>query len=115
MLWIADDLRELLRKRGVSYDETEDLSRGVEADILYMNRLQEERFEDHGEFEKRRKDYILKAPMLKGKKTIVMDPLPRVDEIATSVDALPNAAYFRQAKNGVPVRMALIAGMLGES
>lgn len=114
-LWISDDLRKTLKERGVPFEETTDLITGTEADILYMNRLQEERFEDHSEFEKHRKDAVLTAEMLEGKDVLVMDPLPRVDEIETAVDDLPNAVYFRQAKNGVPVRMALLAMLLGKA
>ena len=110
----APELLATLKKRGVAVEETEDLSAGLDADILYMNRLQEERFEDRKEFEKHRKSFILTASMLKGKKTLIMNPLPRVDEIDTSVDALPNAIYFRQAANGVPIRMALLAMLLGK-
>jgi aspartate carbamoyltransferase catalytic subunit len=113
-LWISDDLRSILTERGVPFEETTELNAGTDADILYMNRLQEERFEDHAEFERHRKDAVLTATMLKGKSVLIMDPLPRVDEISTDVDTLPNAAYFRQAKNGVPVRMALLAMMLGK-
>lgn len=115
MLWISDDLRSTLQGRGVSFEETENLGSGTDADILYMNRLQEERFEDHAQFEKHRKDAILTASMLRGKNVKVMDPLPRVDEIANDVDALPNALYFKQARNGIPIRMALLAMLLGKA
>ncbi len=104
-----------LQRRGVPCKEVGDFSAGFDADILYMNRLQEERFEDRSEFEKYRKSFVLHASMLKGKKVLIMDPLPRIDEIGTSVDALPNAIYFRQAANGVPVRMALLAMLLGKA
>lgn len=113
-LRMEDDLRQTLTERGVEISETTDLRDGTDADILYMNRLQEERFADHDAFEKHRKDLILTAAMLEGKKVIIMDPLPRIDEIATDVDSLPNAAYFREAHNGIPVRMALLAMMLGK-
>jgi aspartate carbamoyltransferase catalytic subunit len=111
----SKDFLAKLEKRGVPYTETSDLRSGVDADILYMNRLQEERFEDKSEFEKYRKSFVLSAPMLQGKKTLIMDPLPRIDEIDPSVDTLPNALYFRQAANGVPIRMALMAMMLGKA
>lgn len=104
-----------LKAAGATVEETADLKSGLDADVLYMNRLQQERFSDPAEFEKLRYDYVLTAPMLAGKSVLVMDPLPRIDEIATEVDALPNAAYFRQAGNGVPVRMALLALMLGKA
>lgn len=105
---------QVLTERRTPFEVTTNLLVGVEADVLYMNRLQEERFDDHAEFERLRTEYKLTAEMLKGKNTLIMDPLPRIDEIAQDVDPLPNAAYFRQAKNGVPIRMALIAMMLGK-
>jgi aspartate carbamoyltransferase catalytic subunit len=114
-LWLSDDLKKILQERGVPFEETTDLAKGTDADILYMNRLQEERFKYHEEFEEHRKDAVLTARMLTGKDVLILDPLPRIDEIETAVDALPNAAYFRQAKNGVPVRMALLAMMLGKA
>lgn len=103
-----------LKDKGVSCSVTTDFTAMYDADVLYMNRLQEERFEDHDEFERLRKEYILTAEMLQGKDTLIMDPLPRVDEIATDVDALPNAVYFRQVKNGLVMRMALLAMLLGK-
>lgn len=111
----SDDLLDTLKERNCPYTETTDFSALRDADILYMNRLQEERFEDHDEFERLRKEYILTADFLKGCDTLIMDPLPRVDEIDVSVDALPQAAYFRQVQNGLTVRMALLAMLLGKA
>lgn len=108
----SDDLLETLKERGCSYEETVDFSAALSTDILYMNRLQEERFEDHDEFERLRKEYILTADFLQGSDVLIMDPLPRVDEIDVSVDPLPQAAYFRQVKNGLIMRMALLALLL---
>ncbi len=108
-------LLQVLEERRVPYDITTDLRAGTNADVLYMNRLQEERFEDHAEFERLRNAYVLTPDMLTGKKTLIMDPLPRIDEIAEEVDRMPNAAYFREARNGVPIRMALLAMMLGKA
>ena len=114
-LKMSDDLRAWLDEQGVRYEETTDLAKGTEADILYMNRLQEERFEDRAAFEKHRKDLILTRSMVEGKDVLIMDPLPRLDEISPDVDGLPNAIYFDQAGNGVPVRMALLAMMLDKA
>lgn len=97
-----------LEAKGVTCRVTTDFNALRDADVLYMNRLQQERFEDPKEFERLRKEYILTANMLKGSSTLIMDPLPRVDEIDVSVDALPTAAYFRQTKNGLYMRMALL-------
>ena len=112
-LRVGEERVKALAQAGVTCEETEDFSVGLTADVLYMNRLQQERFKDPAEFEKLRKRYILTADMVKGKNVLVMDPLPRIDEIATDVDALPNAAYFRQVRNGVLVRMALLDLLLG--
>ncbi len=104
---------KVLRDRGVEIQESEILADGLEAEILYLNRLQQERFASAEEFEQNRKKLILKSEMLRGKKVLVMDPLPRIDEIDVSVDVLPNAVYFRQAKNGLYLRMALLQEILG--
>lgn len=114
-LKMPKDYLSSFRNKGIAYEETEKLEAGVDADVLYMTRIQKERFGDPSEYERLKDSYILTAKHLKGKKAIVLHPLPRVNEINTDVDALKNAAYFRQAKNGVPLRMALIAQMLGEA
>lgn len=114
-LHMSDELRKALEGRGVPFTEVRCLEDALDADILYMNRIQEERFTDHMEFQRCRTGCVLRASMLRGKNILIMDPLPRVDEITTDVDSLPNALYFKQAKNGVPVRMALLAMMLGKA
>jgi aspartate carbamoyltransferase catalytic subunit len=111
----SPELLAELKGEGVECGESSDLREGTNADILYMNRLQEERFTDPGEFQRLRKEFILTAPMLSGKNVTIMDPLPRIDEIDPSVDALPNARYFAQAHNGIPIRMALLAMMSGKA
>ncbi|HEV7786725.1 MAG TPA: aspartate carbamoyltransferase, partial [Thermoanaerobaculia bacterium] len=80
-----------------------------EGDVLYLNRLQEERFSDPELFEKYRRQFRLLPSMVTNRQALILDPLPRVDEIDESVDELPQAGYFRQAHNGVPTRMALLA------
>jgi aspartate carbamoyltransferase catalytic subunit len=84
-------------------------------DILYMTRIQKERFSDPIEYEKVKNAYILRDEMLQGakKNMRVLHPLPRVNEIETNVDANPMAYYFQQAQNGVYVRQALLASILG--
>ncbi len=86
----------------------------AEADVVYMTRIQQERFENKAEYERLKDVFILNAEKVSKmkKEAIILHPLPRVDEIATDVDALPQAKYFEQASNGVPVRMALIARAL---
>lgn len=85
-----------------------------DADIVYMTRVQGERFEDQAEYERLKDIFILDAAKVAHMKkdAIILHPLPRVDEIATDVDPLPQAKYFEQARNGVPVRMTLIARAL---
>lgn len=96
--------------------ETEDLVGSLAGlDMLYMTRIQQERFPAPEEYEKYKGVYILDAALMAKapEQMIVMHPLPRVDEIAPEVDTDPRAAYFEQAAGGVPVRMALIALILG--
>ncbi len=109
---MPEKVTSFLKERNIPYEEATDLSAGLDADILYMTRVQKERFDDAAEYEKLKNAYVLEAKHLKGKKVTVMHPLPRVGEISTDVDVLKTAAYFRQAKNGIPVRMALLWLML---
>ena len=111
-LTMPEKVTGFFKEKGIEFTETDDLAASLDSDVVYMTRVQKERFADNSEYERLKLKYILTAKMLKGKKAIVMHPLPRVGEIATDVDALPNAAYFRQANNGVPVRMALLSMLL---
>ncbi len=106
-----------MEAKGITCQQTSGLEDALEADILYMTRIQRERFDNPADYEKLKGSYILTREILeKGNKEItVMHPLPRVDEISTNVDDLPNAAYFRQAHNGVFLRMALLAMVLGKT
>ena len=81
-----------------------------------MTRIQKERFADVAEYERLKGSYILTRQMVEtlNPKLVTMHPLPRVNEIATDVDTLPGAAYFRQMKNGVYIRMALMAMIAGK-
>lgn len=112
-LRMPEHVLALLKERGVAWTEADTLEAGLSADVLYMTRVQKERFDDIAEYEKLKHAFILKAEHLKGRDCTVLHPLPRVGEIDVAVDALPNAAYFRQAGNGVPMRMAIIAHLLG--
>lgn len=110
------EVTDYLRERDFVVEETNDLARSLQkADVVYMTRVQKERFSDVKQYEKLKDFYILNRQLVEQAKPglVVMHPLPRVDEIATEVDALPNAAYFRQMRNGVYVRMALLAAVLG--
>lgn len=112
-LKVPEKVTSFLKEKGLSYEETTDFAAAFDCDVMYMTRIQKERFTDASEYERLKHVYVLHAAQLKGKDATVMHPLPRVGEIETDVDALPNAAYFRQAKNGVPTRMALIDMLLG--
>ncbi|MFA5799632.1 MAG: aspartate carbamoyltransferase [Candidatus Peribacteraceae bacterium] len=114
-LTMPEKVTSFYREKGISYEEGSDIAVGLDADVIYMTRVQQERFADRSEYERLKLKYVLKASMLKGKNVVVMHPLPRVGEIATDVDPLKNAAYFRQASNGVPVRMALLSMLLGKA
>jgi len=106
-----------LKEHGVTVEETTDLEAALaEADILYMTRIQKERFEDPAEYERLKGSYILTREMVDriNPNLTILHPLPRISEIATDVDGLPGAAYFRQARNGVFTRMALIALVTGK-
>ncbi len=111
-LVMPEKVTSFLKEKNIPYEETMDMKKALACDVLYMTRIQKERFTDHSEYERLKDSYVLKAADVKTSKAIIMHPLPRVGEIATDVDELPNAAYFRQAKNGVPVRMALLSMML---
>jgi len=91
-----------------------DLKQAIEeADVLYVTRIQRERFPDEDEYRKVAGSYKITADMLENSRAIVMHPLPRVDEISYDVDRLKNAVYFKQAFYGVPVRMAILSEVMG--
>ncbi len=116
---------DLLRMRREILDEIKgkievvndtDLEEAIpELDVLYVTRIQKERFPDLGEYEKVRGSYMITIDALKRAKedSIVLHPLPRIDEIAPEVDMTPHAKYFGQVWNGVVVRMALLGLVLG--
>jgi len=115
-LKMPEEYKIFLDKKGLKYYECKDLTQYLgEADIVYMTRVQQERFTDPIEYERVKNVYILQRSMLKGCKENmkVLHPLPRVNEIATDVDDSPHAYYFQQALNGVYVRQALLALILG--
>ena len=104
-----------LRQQGLTLHETSDLAAAMPAcDVLYVTRIQRERFGDPAEYERLRGSYVVDRALIErtNPNVTIMHPLPRVDEIATDVDDLPGAAYFRQAANGVWVRMAVLVSVL---
>ena len=111
-------VKDVLSASGLEYEEIFDLEDAVgKLDVLYMTRIQSERFSSKEEYEKQKGNYILDAAKLAKSKSdlIVLHPLPRVDEIAVEVDDDPKAMYFKQAKYGMYIRMALIYTILKDN
>ena len=106
---------EVIEKNGMDYSELTDLEAAIPSlDVLYMTRIQRERFAEPEEYERLKNSYILTPEKLTGAKSdlSILHPLPRVNEISVKVDADPRACYFRQALNGKYIRMALILKLL---
>ena len=109
-------INDVLEANGIPYKETRSLEESMpELDILYMTRVQKERFFNEEDYIRLKNSYVLtREKMAQAKPTMaVLHPLPRVNEIALDVDDDPRAAYFEQVQNGVYVRMALIMTLLG--
>lgn len=115
-LKLPSAVKMYIKDKQLTYYQYTDITEAIPfADIIYMTRIQRERFSDPMEYEKVKNSYILTKEMLQNAKQNlkVLHPLPRVNEIDTSVDDCPQAYYFDQAENGVYMRMALIAYILG--
>ena len=115
-LRMPDEIVSDLISHGGEINETEEMSLSIDsADVIYMTRIQKERFPDEDEYIKVAGIYKLTEDDLSGAKAgmIVMHPLPRVNELDASVDSTKHARYFQQAFNGVPTRMALLCRSLG--
>ncbi|MFO7829692.1 MAG: aspartate carbamoyltransferase [Bacteroidales bacterium] len=115
-LKIPEEYKMFLDKKGLKYYEHRDFSDIIShADVIYMTRIQRERFSDPMEYEKTKNSYVLKKSMLENTKPNmkVLHPLPRVNEISTDVDTDEKAYYFTQALNGVYTRQAIISLILG--
>ncbi len=114
-LTLPDSYKKEMDGYPLSFEETRDIKKIWECDVIYVTRIQEERFADHKEYDRLKETYkVNKELILASKKnTTVLHPLPRVNELSTDVDDLPNAAYFRQAEYGVIVRMTLLCLCLG--
>jgi aspartate carbamoyltransferase catalytic subunit len=107
--------REYLTKKGIPFHESERLEGVIEqADVAYITRVQKERFASQEEYDAVKDIYVINAETANRMKpqAIIMHALPRVNEIAPDVDANARAAYFRQAKNGLYIRMALLKYLL---
>ena len=116
-LSMPEELKAYCREQGIKYEEQTDFNEEViaKADIIYMTRVQRERFTDLMEYERVKDVYILRAAMLRNAKPHmkILHPLPRVNEIAYDVDDDPHAYYFEQARNGLYAREAIICDVLG--
>lgn len=113
---MKDDIKDYLTSMGVQWEESADLIEvASECDVVYQTRIQRERFGERVDlYEEARGKYIVDMSIVNAmqKHAVVMHPLPRLDEITVDVDADPRAAYFRQAKNGLYIRMALLKLLL---
>ena len=118
ILRLPSDLIEAVEESGHSYRQEQDLHSVIgEADVLYMTRVQRERFTDLAEYDRVKDFFVVDRELMARarRKMIVMHPLPRVGEISYAMDDDPRAAYFRQMRNGMYIRMALLAALLGKA
>lgn len=117
-LRVGDDIKKYLEKHGIFYKETEDLESIIKiVDVLYQTRIQKERFKNPEEYEKFSGHYRIDLKLADQMKleSIIMHPLPRVDEILPEVDGHPKAVYFKQTYYGLLVRMALLKLLLDKA
>jgi aspartate carbamoyltransferase catalytic subunit len=109
-LWMPDDGLNDLRRRGLAVVQTDDPNALLGQDVAYVNRFQSERIAEMPDRDLLRRRYRLTASSVaQSKLKVILDPLPRIHEIDEDVDILPQAVYFDQVRNGVPVRMALLS------
>lgn len=114
-LKIGNDIKKYLKKHNIQFEETEKLEKIINiVDVLYQTRVQKERFKNIKEYEKLNGGYVITKKIANAMKpkSIIMHPLPRINEISTEVDSLSKAVYFKQAQYGLLVRMALLKFIL---
>lgn len=114
-LKMPDEFLNVLKERNISYEEYESMPKVLEVDYLYQTRVQKERFTNLKEYEKIKNKFILDGSFTKylDQGVKLMHPLPRINEIDPSLDSHPNAIYFKEARNGLYIREALLALVLG--
>jgi len=115
-LVLPDYIKSIMVKQNVEFEERENLEESMaELDVLYMTRVQRERFFNEDDYIRLKDTYVLNPEKMTNakKNMVVLHPLPRVNEISVEIDEDPRAAYFKQAKYGMYVRMALLASILG--
>ena len=107
---LPETYRKELKSKNITFTETEDINKVLDCDVIYVTRIQQERFAKISEYELLKNSYIINLELIKKSKSnpLIMHPLPRVNELSTDIDNLENAAYFRMAHYGVSVRMALL-------
>ncbi|MDH4263268.1 MAG: aspartate carbamoyltransferase [Spirochaetia bacterium] len=112
---LPDKYKEALTNQNIEYKETSDIDALAECDVGYITRIQEERFLDHSTFEKFKDLYIINKNLLKKcrEDIIIMHPLPRLNEVSTEIDQMPQAVYFKQAEYGLYSRMTLLLYVTG--
>jgi aspartate carbamoyltransferase catalytic subunit len=117
-LQVPDPLIRGVRDNGFQATRTSDLDAALrEADVVYWTRIQDERIDDKDVLAAVRGMYVLTRAKVEAcckEDVVILHPLPRIDELHTDVDSLPNAAYFRQAANSMLIRMALLLLVLGK-
>lgn len=115
-LELPQEYKDYMTQKGIVFEEKLQIDDAIrDADIVYMTRVQKERFNDPLEYERVKNAYVLRMGALEGTKNNmkILHPLPRVNEIDTEVDSSPQAYYFNQTENGVYTRMAIISYLLG--
>ncbi|MEZ4715852.1 MAG: aspartate carbamoyltransferase [Caldilineaceae bacterium] len=118
ILQMPEDVLDVVRTGGHTVQLTDDVRNVIgEVDVLYVTRVQKERFTDLAQYDRVRDHYVIDEELMTQAKErmIVMHPLPRVNEISYAIDNDPRAAYFRQMRNGMYIRMALLAAVLGKA
>ena len=118
MLSVPQEILDELDASGHAYQQVHEVDEVIDqVDVLYVTRVQKERFDDPAQYEQLKDCYVVDPALLARAQTdmIVMHPLPRVYELSMEVDDDPRAAYFRQMENGMYIRMALLAAVLGKA
>ncbi|MDQ3248885.1 MAG: aspartate carbamoyltransferase [Chloroflexota bacterium] len=117
-LAMPPDVLDVVRSTGHKFETTHDVHAVIgEVDVLYVTRVQKERFTDLAQYDRVQDYYVVDEALMSHAKPnmIVMHPLPRINEISYAIDDDPRAAYFRQMRNGMYIRMALLAAVLGKA
>ncbi len=118
ILPMPQDVLDVVRSTGHTFHQTKDVHEVIgDVDVLYVTRVQKERFTDLAQYDRAKDYYVVDEALMSHakQKMIVMHPLPRINEISYAIDDDPRAAYFRQMRNGMYIRMALLAAVLGKA